>query len=1598
MSHNLLWKAYHEDNVDRFRRLLAPATYNAQSSSKSPSVGTGGGAGSPGAFGTSPRNAFKSRKASALGPSAGGARSGNVNFGRAEVNSRDYMGLTILLRAASSDSANAIAFVETLLDHPAVDIYVQDPESGWNALHRALYTGNVSIARLLLEKERRNLAGLTVGASVSRVGRLIKTKDNEGNSPFDLYNSTIGERDLKSVDDADHSDDDSQSEEMPATTDNTGNSGMLDLVNGTEVFAFGSNKNLSLGLGDEDDRQYPERVYLERPDHLIQKFYEEYLEKGGVETPEQVPTLTRHKELLVRDVALSKYHSAILTTDPVSNLYVCGIGRGGRLGLGDENTRFTYAPVQGGLTNKKVTQVALGQNHTLAVTSEGGLYSWGSNVDSALGYALPEPLPGEEAMSLLPRQLFGPLKKEAIVGVAASTIHSVAFTSTGSLYCWGRNTGQLALMDADSRSLEVQQTPRKVAASLLNSGITMVSAIDKATTCLLANYTVVVFTSYGYNVVKFPFGEAGLTSHLMGNYSMSSRYDAERNRIKYVASGGETIVGVSGRGDLFSMNLTKKADTQLSMSTTNPSKIKGAVSQPICIWSAHKDGVRSVDVGEHGAVIISTQSGAVWRRIIRAKAKDTHVAGSMAGSSEAKRKDFKFQRVPGITNIVTVRSSVFGAFAAVRKDSEVMGQQVNVGRQTLWDDIAPLNCLRDFKSSDPGPKGKGILKTWDATTLHQKLGSVAYEVLKSPDLEKDIQNYLFLWRSANESTQSALEMVIRSSSLPELQVPIHSWILTARSPVLRQALWCFRTSGTYKTSDVFVIEKLGEKIAVTFAGLDIISLLNLVVYMYEDRVIPAWNYTRHDPSLVYRYRQIRAEVVKTASNLELGKLETAAQKQVDPQRQLDEDLRSAVESPQFFEDADAVVELDGDETLVHSSLLCQRCPFFEGLFYGRSQGMWLASRLAAHGPSERIPVDLKHIDPETFKFVLGYLYADIGDQMFDGVVTDNLDEFTDLVMDVLSVANELMLDRLSQICQQVLARFINTRNIAHFLNAISPCSVTEFKDAGLEYITLQLENMLENNLLAELDEELLIDLDEVVRSNQLARYPFARSGRAALLLHEQYPNLAQDIDEERQRRVKEMAFKASQKEDEKKLSSSLKGRFGSLEDIQPASPSLEKFKGKWAAKRNEPFSPDLRPKAGQADLMFDMDEDEGPLESPSLRPKRAVGSRQKTELDQIPPLSDSFRGQRPKPSRDSALGSPPAGLGLDSTSMTGQPSATPPVKSGSPWASAKLPTAKLDLKEIMNETPPARSALSAGLAAQQARDASAKPSQTRLSQKERKKLQHLQAEQAAGFAKELSDKTPWEKPKADSRPSPWKAASAESKVAPKDSRADAPQSAPPVTKPLVAAEASPKSIPRRTQSPDTRHSGQSRPPAATPPVRPPPRTSSTSTFSGDMSSKPVVPHSKSYIKPATKSEPIIGLSMADIIDQERRTLESAKEAVAKRSLMEIQQEQAFQEWWEEESRRTQEEEARRSNREREREEGKSSGGGKGRRGRSGKPRGGGRGAVASGANPGAIPGPGPVAAAVAEGEAARQRDLDSGRGGRGNRRGRGRGGAAKAST
>jgi inhibitor of Bruton tyrosine kinase len=1307
-------------------------------------------------------------------------------------------------------------------------------------------------------------------------------------------------------------------------------------VNGDELFAFGSNKNLNLGMGDEDDRQFPERVFLKRPGHLVQRFYREVSQGVEESLPTaaslaDIPALVHCRPLLIQDVILSKLHSAVLTSDPVSNLYVCGVGRGGRLGLGDENTRFEYTPVQGPLKDKKVLQVALGQNHSMAITQGGELWTWGNNAQSQLGYTLPlPPRRDEDPISTSPRQVFGPLKKESILGITASAVHSVAHTGA-SLFTWGKNLGQLALMDADSRSLEVQQGPRKVAPSLFKAPIVMVSAIDKATTVLLANHTVYVFTSYGYKLIQFPVGDP--FAEQLG-VSMSSRYDAERNKISYVASGGETIAAVSRKGDLYTMILNHQSDpSQSASSTTNPSKIKGALTDPQCIWSARSDGVRSVDVGEFGSVIICTQSGAVWRRVKRAKAKD-----SLVSSGAADRKEFKFQRVPYITGVVTVRSSVFGAFAAVRRDATVMKEQIDVGEPTIRTDVAALSTLKSFESSEP--RRSTTDKRMDAfASQYLKIRGTClttYHVLESEDFEKDLERHLTKWRYSNEH----LVVGIRTSAHPALTIPVHRWLLCARSPLLRATLANSHEDKHFELAEFMAMESEDGVLTLTLQGVDAITLFNLVFFMYEDRIASVWAFTRQLPAQASRFRQVRNELMKLATQLDMPELEKAARLQREPARSMHLDFKAASKDRKFFADCDALLELNGAEIPVHSEYLVRRCPWFHGLFQGRSQGLWLSNRRGEQEPEEKVKIDLKHMDPNAFRFVLQHLYADVGEELFDRVVEASVDDFTDLVLDVMSIANELMLDRLSQICQKVMGQFVNTRNISHLLNAISPCSVTAFKDTGLEYICLQMESMLENHLLDELDEELLVELDEVVRENQLARLPVGKSSNAEAELLEKYPELAADMDEERQRRVREMAYRANQRKEERKLSSSLKTKFGSLEELAPASPTPDRPRRQSRASFSEPFSPNLRPKASQADLIFNMDEEDD-LGSPlaGLQKQGGLLSAHNTPREGGSVKSPDIRQGVPHRTPQSpVLGSMGSPLAYPSPKAE-LPHATAAMSiGGNPWRPTPLSTAKLDLRDIMAEATSNTSALTAGLAAQKSVATGSKAPPTRMSQKERKKLQEqllLQAEEKA--AKDTGPA--WETPSAGSRPAPWKQAQPAAKPSLKEYLAeDANRAAPPKTKPLVAAEVATKSIPRRAASPDTRFSGQSRAPVA------PTGSSSPSlarrTSAGPSSSfTPIVPHSKNYIKPTAKSETILGLSMTDIIGLEQQNQQKAKDAVAKRSLQEIQQEQAFQEWWDQESRRTQEEEARRLARDKDKEEGK----GRGRRGRSGKARGGGRG-------------------------------------------------------
>lgn len=1050
-----LWKYYLEDDVERFRHLLETAGYNVKGhTQKGGGAGqiTGGGAvvGSPATMGTSPTITSKSRKASGFGQSGTPLTNhGATTLTRADLNWRDNSGLTILHHTASSIAEDAMEFAQALIDHPLTDLYLQDLENGWTALHRAFYFGNITIARAILERDAENALGHGGTGIVQRNVGLIKIKDREGHGPLDLYAATIKDRTLRPESEGrpragsiagsederngvDHTGGDEEEERRGSliATHNIG---------GDELYTFGSNRNITLGFGNEDDRQFPERIALKRPEHLLQRFYREYLEdyektwgpfdQSVLEGPrsnlanslpvDSIPWAIRSKPIIIQDVHMSKLHTVVLTTDPESNLYMCGHGPGGRLGTGDERTRFNLVCIEGGaLTGKKVATVALGQNHSLALSEEGEIFSWGNNGFGQLGYALPKTSrDDEDPIQTSPRQIFGPLKRELVIGVAASRIHSVAHTSS-SLYTFGKNEGQLGIVDSDARSLETQVIPRKVAASLFSHAISSVSAADKATICLLENHDVWVFANYGYTKVQFPLN--GFSNHFLKQSFLLTKYDTTANHICKVTSGGDTICALSSSGEIYTLSVSQRPDMQQSSaSTTNPSKIKGALSPPQRIWSLKTNNMAARDVGvdADGSIILSTEEGSVWKRSRRAKMKDTAVVGT----TEYKPKDYKFSRISGLTRVTAVRASAYGSYAAVRKDCDVTRTQTAVEDQTLWEDMFALlsfnelqgeEAVEDSETEEPAPRFWQSRKTPDGLALLRK------HLLESKDPEQDLDQLL-----KGEST--AGYDVLVGSTISDIRIPAHQLVLAGRSRVLRQGLNQLRKGGDFTVPELLsgAIDCQGT-ITLLFQGLDVLTLLNFVLYCYVDSVVDYWHYIRQSPKNAFRYRQIRTELMRMASKLDLHHLEPAVRQMVEPSRTLNMDLDIALKDHLLLANGDIKVQLADEDVLVHRALVCQRCPFFEGLFMGRAGGRWLEERLGQlNQPSEAVAVDLKHIESRVFQIVLRHIYADTGEELFDDIISADVDEFLDVVMEVMSVANELMLDRLSQICQKVVGRY-----------------------------------------------------------------------------------------------------------------------------------------------------------------------------------------------------------------------------------------------------------------------------------------------------------------------------------------------------------------------------------------------------------------------------------------------------------------------------------------------------------------------------------------------------------------------------------------------
>jgi alpha-tubulin suppressor-like RCC1 family protein len=136
-------------------------------------------------------------------------------------------------------------------------------------------------------------------------------------------------------------------------------------------------------------------------------------------------------------ISAGYHHSSAISVDGV--LYMWGKNSSGQLGLGKRAPKMVSAPSKVECLNEiPVRMVALGSDHSIAVTDKGEALSWGGGGSGRLGHGHDSSIFGflRSTSEYTPR-LIKKLEGIKVKGVSAGMLHSACIDESGRVYIFG---------------------------------------------------------------------------------------------------------------------------------------------------------------------------------------------------------------------------------------------------------------------------------------------------------------------------------------------------------------------------------------------------------------------------------------------------------------------------------------------------------------------------------------------------------------------------------------------------------------------------------------------------------------------------------------------------------------------------------------------------------------------------------------------------------------------------------------------------------------------------------------------------------------------------------------------------------------------------------------------------------------------------------------------------------------------------------------------------------------------------------------------------------------------------------------------------------
>jgi alpha-tubulin suppressor-like RCC1 family protein len=281
---------------------------------------------------------------------------------------------------------------------------------------------------------------------------------------------------------------------------------LIDQYIGDTLWTWGRNNNGQLGVNNTTDRSTPVTTLL-----------------GGTNW---------------KSIACGITHTIALKTD--GTLWSWGLNSIGQLGVNNTTSRSTPVTTLLGGTNWK--SISGGGFHTISIKTDGTLWNWGRNLEGQLG------VNNTTSRSTPVTTLLGGNNWKSI---ACVNFHTIALKTDGTLWSWGANTfGQLGVND-----ITVRNTP---VTTLL--GGTNWKSIACGYFHTIALKTDGTLWSWGYN----GYGQLGVNDNTQRNTPVTTLLGG--TNWKSISGGGSHTISIKTDGTLW--NWGRNNNGQLGVNNT----------------------------------------------------------------------------------------------------------------------------------------------------------------------------------------------------------------------------------------------------------------------------------------------------------------------------------------------------------------------------------------------------------------------------------------------------------------------------------------------------------------------------------------------------------------------------------------------------------------------------------------------------------------------------------------------------------------------------------------------------------------------------------------------------------------------------------------------------------------------------------------------------------------------------------------------------------------------------------------------------------------------------------------------------------------------